>query len=531
MNDKLYTESIILIGPSGAGKSTIAEELSRKLNIPRLCLDRIANRARQTGFTRKFKNADEFNSFMISEVIKKAKQDNIPGVVDFGAGHSVYDDNEIFEIVRNQLKPFKNIVLLLPSRDETLSLNIMANRSTGDTRDNLKFLRSSCNRELATMTIYGNDRTPSDIASEIISRIKEREEKSNDQEVGEEIANGVSIVEVDESEVETEIRMENIKDGKIEMQNGQQVPKETAELSQAKKIIARRLEGGRTTESENEYRQMVTNEPSGVILELVTNINQLSQQYREMALQIKTKSEQGENVDDLTEQKRDLHKMYSSYVDILTDFILKHQTDSKYIDDILEQMPFLDRANFINHSQKNMTSKGVYGGKHVEITNVRDVFERNIDREVRKRLRSQSFEEVAGELYNAVESVGHPLPTRRPGPKYNCINFALYRIDEELGKGLYEKELSKLNFGGKTERERIASAYGYGRDIYEQHLPPQTSEMDSYCRGRYVDTLYWAQKITTEDKVRLGLSEINGVTAEMRKDLTQQKETTLSFGL
>ncbi len=34
MNDKLYTESIILIGPSRAGKSTIAEELSRKLNIP-----------------------------------------------------------------------------------------------------------------------------------------------------------------------------------------------------------------------------------------------------------------------------------------------------------------------------------------------------------------------------------------------------------------------------------------------------------------------------------------------------------------
>ena len=55
----------------------------------------------------------------------------------------------------------------------------MNSRATGDTRDNLKFLRSTCNRELATMTIYGNGRTPTDIASEIISRIKEREEKSN----------------------------------------------------------------------------------------------------------------------------------------------------------------------------------------------------------------------------------------------------------------------------------------------------------------------------------------------------------------
>ena len=46
MNNKLYDESIILIGPSDAGKSIVAEELSKKLNIQRLCLDRIANRAR-----------------------------------------------------------------------------------------------------------------------------------------------------------------------------------------------------------------------------------------------------------------------------------------------------------------------------------------------------------------------------------------------------------------------------------------------------------------------------------------------------
>lgn len=39
MNKKLYNESIILIGPSGAGKSTVAEELHKITNMPRLCLD------------------------------------------------------------------------------------------------------------------------------------------------------------------------------------------------------------------------------------------------------------------------------------------------------------------------------------------------------------------------------------------------------------------------------------------------------------------------------------------------------------
>lgn len=57
-NRKLYEESIILIGPSGAGKSTVAEALRKKTGMQRLCLDGIANRARDTGFMRKFKNAE-----------------------------------------------------------------------------------------------------------------------------------------------------------------------------------------------------------------------------------------------------------------------------------------------------------------------------------------------------------------------------------------------------------------------------------------------------------------------------------------
>lgn len=177
MYKRLYEESIILIGPSGAGKSTTAEELCRRTNMQRLCLDRIANRARDTGFRRKFRNADEFNYYMISEVLRKAKDENLYGIVDFGAGHSVYNDAEIFARVRQLLKPFKNIVLLLPDKDTKKSLSIMERRSTGDTRENIKFIESPCNTELATMTVYGNNRQASEIAEEILSRIKQRQKQ------------------------------------------------------------------------------------------------------------------------------------------------------------------------------------------------------------------------------------------------------------------------------------------------------------------------------------------------------------------
>jgi len=56
----------------------------------------------------------------------------------------------------------------------TLSLKIMNSRSTGDTTDNLRFIKSSCNKELATITIYGNGKTPADIADEVIFCIKEK---------------------------------------------------------------------------------------------------------------------------------------------------------------------------------------------------------------------------------------------------------------------------------------------------------------------------------------------------------------------
>jgi len=177
--NKIYKDSIILIGPSGAGKSTVAEELSKKTGLPRLCIDKIENHYRGTGFMRKFRNSDEFNAYMLLEELKRAEEIGQAGVVDLGAGHSVYRDQNIFNSIKKAFSSFENVVLLLPSVNVMESLKIMNDRAIGDTRENLFFLTSPCNCELATMTVYTNDKNVEQIAYEILERIKKKSERDS----------------------------------------------------------------------------------------------------------------------------------------------------------------------------------------------------------------------------------------------------------------------------------------------------------------------------------------------------------------
>ena len=82
---------------------------------------------------------------MLSTFLKKAQQNNLYGIVDFGAGHSVFDDKATSEKVRIMLKPFKNVVLLLPCEDEERALNIMAMRHKSKRRQKIIkiFLRAN----------------------------------------------------------------------------------------------------------------------------------------------------------------------------------------------------------------------------------------------------------------------------------------------------------------------------------------------------------------------------------------------------
>ena len=171
-NDNVISNNIILIGPSGVGKSTIAKELASKTGMPILSFDEIASRNRRTGYVKNFNNIEEHNLYMIYEAIRRTSE---PQIWDMGAGHTVYDDKQIFAMVKKGLEPFSHIILLLPSENILESLTTINARSTGDIGANLKFLVSPCNKELATHIIYTNGKTPDMISDEIIALINDKD--------------------------------------------------------------------------------------------------------------------------------------------------------------------------------------------------------------------------------------------------------------------------------------------------------------------------------------------------------------------
>ena len=140
---------------------------------------------------------------------------------------------------------------------------------------------------------------------------------------------------------------------------------------------------------------------------------------------------------------------------ILSDFILKHHSNSEYINSIIEQMPVMNRAAFINESVLTMLRNGPIGQK-IEITNILDVFERSIDKEVRDKLKTKDFEDLASELYLDVGTIANPRGIRKIVQKYDCINFSLYRLDNELFmKNILQQIWQKKDLMGKIDLKEI----------------------------------------------------------------------------
>ena len=170
---ELFEKSIILIGPSGVGKTTIGKELSIITGMKQINLDGIANSDRTRGITSKFPSRDDYKLYLFKKVIENAIETNSYGIVDFGAGYSVFDSKEKFIEAQELLGSFKNIVLLQYSDDIEESLNVINARSKGSTENNYRYITSDCNARLATMTIVTKDKMPDEIAKEIIEKIKE----------------------------------------------------------------------------------------------------------------------------------------------------------------------------------------------------------------------------------------------------------------------------------------------------------------------------------------------------------------------
>jgi AAA domain len=180
---------IILIGPVGAGKSTLGALLAEALRVPRVSMDAVrwayydeigydralAERiARERGFGGLYRYWKPFELHAVERLLAEHRDCGRACVIDFGAGHSVYEDEALFERAARALAPFSNVVLVLPCPDPDEAVRVLHARGGGKPADDEfdvaeHFVKHPSNRTLAKVTVYTNDRTPAQTRDEMLS--------------------------------------------------------------------------------------------------------------------------------------------------------------------------------------------------------------------------------------------------------------------------------------------------------------------------------------------------------------------------
>lgn len=178
----------IFIGPPGAGKSTQGKLVAKALNKPSVSLDGIANKYYEAnGFSPSlFHDLKSRNEYLkayrywwpsLAYAAQQLLLDYPDCVIDYGAGHSHYEDESLFMNVSAALSCYSNIILLLPSPDLDKSVLIIRERNSRNwVHDGYDFIehwvKDDCNHRLSTMTIYTHGKEPEETRDEILNAIK-----------------------------------------------------------------------------------------------------------------------------------------------------------------------------------------------------------------------------------------------------------------------------------------------------------------------------------------------------------------------
>jgi len=181
---------IILIGPIGSGKTTVAELLSIKTGLPRRSMDELRwkyydeidydrDLARQKrteeGFWGLYRYWKPFEAYAVERLLNSYHE----CIFDLGGGHSVYEDDKLFQQLYDLFSSYPHVVLLIPSPDKEASIRILNSRndydSDGQREVNEHFVRHHSNYDLAKHIVYTEDKEPDQICSEILQWVKSKE--------------------------------------------------------------------------------------------------------------------------------------------------------------------------------------------------------------------------------------------------------------------------------------------------------------------------------------------------------------------
>ena len=113
--------------------------------------------------------------------VERVFADNEQDPISLGAGHSHFEDPDLFDRVRRALSQVRIVVLLLPSPDAATSITTLRERSVERyghdwNWDGYDFIEhwvcDTCNTELATHVVFTHGKGPTQTAAEVLDLLK-----------------------------------------------------------------------------------------------------------------------------------------------------------------------------------------------------------------------------------------------------------------------------------------------------------------------------------------------------------------------
>ena len=182
--------NVILMGPIGVGKSTIAKIIAERTGKPFVDLDEQRSRFyAETDYSDKkaerryllkgiqgwYRYQKPYELYSVRRILEESRD----SIIAFGGGQSVYEDEEQQAEFYKLMAPVEHSFLLLPFPDVDASLKLLSQRIEKDElKLNRIFIYSETSRSAAKHIIYTGEKTPNQVADEIMGILESSRTKA-----------------------------------------------------------------------------------------------------------------------------------------------------------------------------------------------------------------------------------------------------------------------------------------------------------------------------------------------------------------